>query len=231
MLLASKDHEVEADEDAADEADEDRVGSAAPGPKIAEGLLVDIETHRLGDVGGTASGHDVNDVEDFEGIDHSQHDRDAERAQDLRKRDLPELAPGPGPVDGGGLIELRRDDLKSRQHDERDERVVLPDIGQDHHVHDRRRVAQPGPVGIDQVQLGQEGVPAAEFRIEYEPPHHRIDDGRKRPGQHDQGPDEEAAVEFLIEQQGHQDAQDYLDADGDEGKIEAAEEGIAEVGV
>ena len=46
----------------------------------------------------------------------------------------------------------------------------------------------------------EQRVEAAVFRIVDQPPHHRVDDGRQRPGQDEQRANQAAPGEFLVEQ-------------------------------
>ena len=74
-----------------------------------------------------ALSHDVDDVEALEGGDSQRDEQEDGRGGEQGPGDVPELVPGAGPVQGGGLVVVLADVLEAGQED--DHRIAddLPD--------------------------------------------------------------------------------------------------------
>ena len=124
----------------------------------------------------------------------------------------------PGAVDHRSGGDVTRHGLQRGECDQRDQRKVLPAIGDDQRRQRRAGLAEPGAVGIDQPELRQRRVQRAIFRIVDQPPQRGVDHGRQRPGQDHQRAQEGAAAKLLVQQQCCQNADHHFDGDGDDGK-------------
>ena len=92
---------------------------------------------------GPPAGHDLHDVEIGERDDQREQHRDGDDVAHHRQRDVAEVLPGVGAVDGGGFIELLRHRFQRRQIHDQEERRAVPDIDQDDRKARPVRIAQP----------------------------------------------------------------------------------------
>jgi hypothetical protein len=104
-------------------------------------------------------------------------------------------------VDLGHLDELPVDRLQRGEKEDRHQRRHLPDVGHDHHPHRQIAVREPDLVLAEQAELGEEGVEGAVLRVVDPAPHERVDDGRQRPGQDDQRPEQPPSPEWLVHEE------------------------------
>ena len=87
-------------------------------------------------------------------------------------------------------------------------------------------IAQPDPVAVDQSQPGQDGVDEADIGVEHLPPEDAGDHRRHRPGQDHHHPQEAAAAEGLVEQQGDEEAENGRGDGDDQAEIDRAQDRV-----
>ena len=180
--------------------------------------MVDKNRQRAGAVGRAAASHHPDDIEDLEGFDGAQHQRDHQRPGKIGQDDEAEACEGTGAVDQRGGGDVARHRLQGSQRNQRHQRKVLPAIGDDQRRQRRCGLAQPGPVAVDQMQLRQCCVQRAVFGIVDQPPERGVDDGRQRPGQDHQPAQHGAAAEFLVEQKCREHADHHFGGDRNDGE-------------
>src|SRR5690606_232153 len=85
--------EIDADYGQRDQEQYDRNGAAVAHQVFAEGLVVHVHGERIGTVERPAAGHDIEDVEPLQGVDHRKRDDDdggrGEQRQDHEDDALP----------------------------------------------------------------------------------------------------------------------------------------------
>jgi len=114
-LLAALDGvEVEVGEDDDDEEHDVGDGGRLAGAEELEGHAVDVDGDGFGSGAGTAFGDDVDEVEQFEGFDGPEEDRQQEQAFDVWESDGRKSSPPGSAVDLGGLVEIFRHAYQTR---------------------------------------------------------------------------------------------------------------------
>ncbi len=86
---------------------------AAPWPNLnsTNERWYDISSDRLGRVGRTPLGQAQDDVEHLQGVDHAQHEYDADHGPQVGPGDVPERLPTGRAIKRTRLVELLRDVL------------------------------------------------------------------------------------------------------------------------
>src|SRR5512143_2324940 len=102
------------DGDGQDEQEEHhRLGSGISEVVPLEGLPVEVQDDDVGGTGRSAPRQDEDLVEDLKRQDGIVDQDEGGGGSEERDRDVPEAPQRTGPVDGGSLVELRRDGLES----------------------------------------------------------------------------------------------------------------------
>src|SRR5512143_3840232 len=103
-----------------------RLGSGISEIVPLESLPVEVQDDDVGGTGRSAPRQDEDLVENLERQNGIVDQDEGGGGSEERNRDVPETLHGTGPVDGGGLVKLRRDGLESRQVDDHVVAQILP---------------------------------------------------------------------------------------------------------
>ena len=106
----------------------------------------------------------------------------------------------PGAVHARRLVELLGDGLQRREDEQRRQRRDLPHLHEldEHDRHDAAD-ADPDVIGVDHAERLEHAVQHAERGVVDPAPDDGLDDGRQRPGQHDQGQHDAAPVRAALQ--------------------------------
>ena len=107
---------VDDDQERDAEEDHDAGRGAATEPLLVDHCLPGVDGERDGIERGAL--HDEDDVEDAERVERAEDQRDQQRRLQQRQRDLPELLPLAGAVDGRRLVDVAGDDLQPGQQEQ-----------------------------------------------------------------------------------------------------------------
>ena len=168
--------------------------------KILQQRAEGVQRDRLGGRARSAAGHDVDDVEDAEGVERAEEERHQQRRPEQRQRDVDELPPRPGAVHRRPLrtatdrcsavrraAAAPRTASSSRRRRGRAESRPRP--------RRRTRSAAPRP------SRASSGGGEAGRALEHEAPDERRDNRRNRPRQQHGRANEPAARETPIQRQ------------------------------
>src|SRR5574337_1454530 len=142
------------DGDRHDEQEEDHgLGRRIPEVVPLEGLPIEVQNDDVGGAGRSAPRQDEDLVEDLQRQDGVVDQEEGGGGGEERDGDVPEALQRTGSVDGGGLVELLRDGLESRQVDDHVVAQVLPDAEDDDAGQGHVAGHQPGLLGeVEQLE-------------------------------------------------------------------------------
>ena len=126
--------------------DDDEEDDVAGGRKPVEAGLVLLVDHRGDDVGGearAAPGHRPDEVEGAQAADQREDDHRHRRRPHQRQRDVPEVLPAGGAVDGRGLVVVARDRGDAGHVDDGREPDALPHIDERDREQRELRIGEP----------------------------------------------------------------------------------------
>src|SRR5258708_31153099 len=170
--------------------------------RLPEARLVDVGDQQLGGWAGPAVGHDVDQVETGERVQDADDDAEEDRGPEQRQGDVPETRAGRHAIDAGGLVEVLRDALQSRQQDDHVEAQHLPEVGGDHAGQSPGEALKELDRLVDDAGRAHHVVEEAATLIIEPAPDNADRHRHQRIGEKDDGAVDGGAPEVAVDQQG-----------------------------
>ena len=164
---------------------------------------VRIPGKERGSGAGAAAGQHVDEIKDGY-RDHrlvDQHDQ--QRRLEQRQDHVAKPLPGAGPIHGGGIDDIRGDDLQAGEEEDGRQRKLPPDMRHDDGAKGELPAREPRNIAVHDSELEQETVEGPEVTVQEQPPDDAGRDEGNGPGKQDQSSQDAEAPDGLIEQQGH----------------------------